>query len=68
MNLVAPKRCAVYCRVSSGERLDQSFNSLDAQKEAGLAYIARQRAEGWIAVPDDHIDPASPAAIWIGRD
>ena len=57
MNLVAPKRCAVYCRVSSDERLDQSFNSLDAQKEAGLAYISSQRAEGWIAVSDDYIDP-----------
>jgi len=54
---VAPRRCAVYCRVSSDERLDQSFNSIDAQKEAGLAYIASQRAEGWIAVADDYIDP-----------
>ena len=57
MNVVAPKRCAVYCRVSSDERLDQSFNSLDAQKEAGLAYIASQRAEGWIPVSNDYIDP-----------
>ena len=57
MNLVAPKRCAVYCRVSSDERLDQSFNSLDAQKDAGLAYIVSQRAEGWIPLPDDYIDP-----------
>ena len=57
MNVVAPKRCAVYCRVSSDERLDQSFNSLDAQKEAGIAYIASQRAEGWIPVFDDYIDP-----------
>jgi DNA invertase Pin-like site-specific DNA recombinase len=29
------KRCAVYCRVSSDERLNQEFNSIDAQKEAG---------------------------------
>jgi site-specific DNA recombinase len=57
MNLVAPKRCAVYCRVSSDERLDQSFNSLDAQKDAGLAYVASQRTEGWIPVSDDYIDP-----------
>ncbi len=28
------KRCAVYCRVSTDERLDQEFNSIDAQKEA----------------------------------
>ena len=52
------KRCAVYCRVSSDERLDQKFNSIDAQKEAGQAYIASQRAEGWIAVADDYDDPA----------
>jgi len=57
MNLTVPKRCAVYCRVSSDERLDQSFNSLDAQKDAGLAYVTSQRTEGWIPVPDDYIDP-----------
>ena len=51
------KRCAVYCRVSSDERLDQSFNSIDAQREAGQAYIASQRAEGWIPVSDDYDDP-----------
>lgn len=53
----ARKRCAVYCRVSSDERLDQEFNSIDAQKEAGHAYIASQRAEGWIPVTDDYDDP-----------
>ena len=57
MNTTSPKRCAVYCRVSTDERLHQSFNSIDAQKEAGLASVASQRAEGWIAVPDDYIDP-----------
>ena len=51
------KRCAVYCRVSSDERLNQEFNSIDAQKEAGHAYIASQRAEGWIPVADDYDDP-----------
>ena len=51
------KRCAVYCRVSTDERLDQEFNSIDAQKEAGQAYIASQRAEGWIPVTDDYDDP-----------
>ena len=54
--LVPQKRCAVYCRVSSDERLDQSFNSIDAQKEAGRAFIASQRAEGWIPVADDYDD------------
>lgn len=55
--LAAPKRCAVYCRVSSDERLDQSFNSIDAQKEAGHAFIKSQANEGWIAAVDDYDDP-----------
>jgi len=56
-NLTPPKRCAVYARVSSDERLDQSFNSIDAQREAGVAYVASQRAEGWIVAGDDYLDP-----------
>lgn len=55
--LTPPKRCAVYARVSSDERLDQSFNSIDAQREAGVAYVASQRAEGWIVAGDDYLDP-----------
>ncbi len=51
------KRCAVYCRVSSDERLEQEFNSIDAQKEAGQSYVASQRSEGWIPVVDDYDDP-----------
>jgi len=48
--------CAVYCRVSSDERLDQSFNSIDAQKEAGHAFTKGQSHEGWIAVADAYDD------------
>lgn len=40
-------RCAIYTRKSSEEGLDQSFNSLDAQREACEAYVASQRGEGW---------------------
>jgi DNA invertase Pin-like site-specific DNA recombinase len=54
--VVTKKRCAVYTRVSTDERLDQSFNSLDAQREAGQAYIASQRAEGWLPVANDYDD------------
>jgi len=54
--VIIKKRCAVYTRVSNDERLDQSFNSLDAQREAGQAYIASQRTEGWLAVADDYDD------------
>ncbi|MFU8816924.1 MAG: recombinase family protein, partial [Pseudomonadales bacterium] len=35
---------------------DQSFNSIDAQKEAGHAFIRSQTHEGWIAVADDYDD------------
>jgi len=39
--------CAVYTRKSSEEGLEQEFNSLDAQREAGEAYIKSQAGEGW---------------------
>jgi DNA invertase Pin-like site-specific DNA recombinase len=39
--------CAVYTRKSSEEGLEQDFNSLDAQREAGRAYVESQRHEGW---------------------
>lgn len=43
-----PRRCAVYTRKSTDEGLNQEFTSLDAQLEAGLAYIASQKHEGWV--------------------
>ena len=49
-------RCAVYTRKSSEEGLEQEFNSLDAQREACEAYVASQRAEGWVALPDRYDD------------
>ncbi len=64
MTMVAPKRCAVYCRVSSDERLDQSFNSIDAQRESGLSFVMSQRAEGWVAVQDTYEDPGFSVATW----
>ncbi|WLQ13278.1 recombinase family protein [Hahella aquimaris] len=51
-------RCAVYTRKSTEEGLEQEYNSIDAQRDAGHAYIASQRAEGWISVEDDYDDPA----------
>lgn len=44
------KRCAIYTRKSSDEGLDQAFNSLDAQREAGEAYVKSQASEGWRAI------------------
>src|SRR3954470_11251021 len=49
-------RCAVYTRKSSEEGLEQEFNSLDAQREACEAYIASQKPEGWLLVPDRYDD------------
>jgi len=49
-------RCAIYTRKSSEEGLGQEFNSLDAQREAAEAYIASQKAEGWVAVPHRYDD------------
>ncbi len=43
-------RCAVYTRKSSEEGLEQAFNSLDAQREAGLDYIKSQKHQGWLAL------------------
>jgi len=34
------KRVAIYTRKSTEEGLDMAFNSLDAQREAGEAYVA----------------------------
>ena len=45
-------RCAIYTRKSTEEGLDQEFNSLDAQREACEAYIASQKHEGWILMPE----------------
>lgn len=54
--LVRKLRCAVYTRKSTEEGLDMEFNSLDAQREACEAYVASQRAEGWVLVNDRYDD------------
>jgi site-specific DNA recombinase len=51
-----PKRCAIYTRKSTEEGLDQEFNSLDAQRDAGEAYITSQRHEGWTVLPTRYDD------------
>src|SRR5258708_2372050 len=54
--IVRKLRCAVYTRKSTEEGLDMEFNSLDAQREACEAYIASQKAEGWLLVADRYDD------------
>jgi site-specific DNA recombinase len=50
------QRCAIYTRKSSEEGLEQSFNSLDAQREACEAFILSQREEGWKVLPAHYDD------------
>jgi site-specific DNA recombinase len=50
------KCCAIYTRKSSEEGLDQEFNSLDAQREAGEAYVKSQASEGWALLPARYDD------------
>jgi site-specific DNA recombinase len=49
-------RCAIYTRKSTEEGLEQEYNSLDAQRDAGEAYIRSQHHEGWVCLPDRYDD------------
>ena len=50
------QRCAIYTRKSIEEGLEQSFNSLDAQREACAAYVVSQKHEGWAELNDRYDD------------
>jgi len=49
-------RCAIYTRKSTEEGLEQEYNSLDAQRDSGEAYIASQKHEGWTCLPTRYDD------------
>jgi site-specific DNA recombinase len=49
-------RCAIYTRKSTEEGLEQEFNSLDAQRECGEAFIKSQAHEGWQCLPKRYDD------------
>jgi site-specific DNA recombinase len=49
-------RCAVYTRKSTEEGLEQEFNSLDAQREAGEAFVKSQQHEGWTLLAERYDD------------
>lgn len=55
-NLPKLVRCAIYTRKSSEEGLEQSFNSLHAQREACEAYVLSQKHEGWQALLEEYDD------------
>lgn len=50
------RRCAIYTRKSHEEGLDQDFNSLDAQRDSGEAFVASQRHEGWDLLAEKYDD------------
>ncbi len=56
MTTKARIRCAVYTRKSHEDGLEQDFNSLTAQREACLSYIASQKPEGWVALAAEYDD------------
>ena len=49
-------RCAIYTRKSTEDGLEQEFNSLDAQRESGEAFIKSQAHEGWECLADRYDD------------
>ena len=49
-------RCAILTRTSTEEGLDSEFNSLDAQRESGEAYVESQKQEGWVTLPTRYDD------------
>ncbi len=51
-----PIRCAIYTRKSTEEGLSQEFNTLDAQRDAALAYVASQKSAGWVALTERYDD------------
>ena len=59
-------RCAVYTRVSTDEQTSQEYNSLHAQRDASEAFVASQRPEGWVLVPD-HYDDAGISGATLER-
>jgi site-specific DNA recombinase len=49
-------RCAVYTRKSTDEGLDKEFTSLDAQREAGRAFVKSQAPLGWTCLSTRYDD------------
>ena len=49
-------RCAIYTRKSTEEGLDMTYNSLEAQREAGEKYIEAMKGEGWRVIPEPYDD------------
>lgn len=53
-NAIDVVRAAIYTRKSTSDGLEQEFNTLDAQRETGEAFIREQK--DWVCVPDRYDD------------
>lgn len=53
---ITPKRCAIYTRKSTTNRLDAEMNSLETQREVCSAYITSQKYKSWIELPKRYDD------------
>ena len=53
--IVKTIKCAIYTRKSTDEGLEKEFNTLEAQREAGLNYVKSQVHQGW-EVLSEHYD------------
>jgi DNA invertase Pin-like site-specific DNA recombinase len=49
-------RCAIYTRKSTEEGLDKEYNTLEAQRDAGLSYIKSQSYQGWLVLDERYDD------------
>lgn len=50
------RRCAIYTRKSTGNRLEAETNSLTTQREVCSAYISSQRHKAWVELPQHYDD------------
>lgn len=51
-----PRRCAIYARKSTSQRLDLEINSIETQRDICAAYIKSQRYKGWVELPQRYDD------------
>lgn len=49
-------RCAIYTRKSTDEGLEKEFNTLEAQREAGVNYVKSQVHQGWTVLSEHYDD------------
>ena len=58
------RRCAIYTRKSSEHGLEQDFNSLDAQGEAGALALGESRANGGSHLRPEQLDRVQHFCVW----